>query len=124
MRVFTENLAWLSHHLDACQHVLPLHLVEKDVELLRVEGFQEPTGLSAQRHSYRHAFGALAPLARQIDRIERELMRVESLRSALARPQTGYGGLALSLGASVLVNPMFIVGAAQQAHSMASAESK
>ena len=109
---FAEGLGYLRHHLDLVVHALPGFTVRQDEALLEQAGLLPVAG---DPEVYRQALHPLAGVLPHLERIDQEISQLDWLRKALLSSQTGYAGVALKLGAS-LINPFGLVGAAREAY--------
>jgi len=122
LEFFVGALEPLRAHLDTTVYYLPAHLVTQDRTFAEAADMGVPD-LSKYERQYARVLSQVAPLAGQMSRIEAALNRSETVRKALSRSRPGWGGLAVSLGAS-LVNPFFLIGAAQQGLGLVTASGK
>lgn len=119
---FVGALEPLRAYLDTTIYYLPAHLVTQDRTFAEAADMGIPD-LSKYERQYARVLSQVAPLSGQMSRMEAALNRSETVRKALSRSRPGWGGLAVSLGAS-LVNPFFLIGAAQQGLGLVTASGK
>jgi hypothetical protein len=110
--VMAKSLEPLRNHLDKLCYLLPSLLVKGDAG---IGGSQQPMPrwLKDQERSYRGVLLGVQPVIAEIRMIRELLLRVRGVEERLGR-SADYGGATLSAALGAVVNPLFLLSAAQQ----------
>lgn len=119
LALFAESIVGLRQHLDVCIAQLAPFVARREAQFVH-QAFGRADPLERTERVLQQSLSGLSLVARQLDRVEREVSQLESMRRMLARSGPGLGGLGVSLALG-FINPLIWLASVQQAVALSRA---